>query len=141
MNGSKTALVALLAAGLLGTQIGSATAAATVSPGIAADDGTAAKNVIFKTTLINLDHPAGESDGTLNLTFGRGGTILGYFHPVDSGSYATVGGGLSGNRIHLDISGYPPINGTYENGAITGYTFINEETHRFTAVRSDEPNL
>jgi hypothetical protein len=127
-------LVASLWAGLAAATMATAAAAPATRYAVAS-------NVLFKTSLVSDDHPSGATEGTLRLNFGSGGTILGTFHPVDSGQYLQVSGGLTGDRIVLNIEGYPPIDGTYVHGKIVGYAFINEDTHRFTAIRSDEPNL
>jgi hypothetical protein len=137
MLGSRNALVAMLWTALAAVALSPAAATPAVP---VASDGIAS-NVLFKTSLVSDTHPSGAYEGTLSLNFGRGGTILGYFHPVDSGQYLQVSGGLTGDRIYLDIDGFPPIEGTYADGKIAGYTFIHEDTHRFTAIRSEGPSL
>ncbi len=95
---------------------------------------------LFKTTLVSVYHPAGVYEGTLSITFARDGTIFGFYRPVDSGQSKQVSGGLTGDHIHLDIDGYLPIQGTYDDGTIVGYTFVDRDTDKFTATPTNEPN-
>jgi hypothetical protein len=110
------------------------------TPALALGNG-AIGNLTFTTTLVSVDHPAGAIDGTLRLTIGAGGTILGYYRGVDSGTFRQVSGGLDGDRIYLNISGLPPMTGIYENGTIVGYTLLHNDTNRFTALPAEQPQV
>ncbi|MBD5633455.1 MAG: hypothetical protein IAI49_03150 [Candidatus Eremiobacteraeota bacterium] len=138
MKLAKAALTALLCTTFSAVAGGFAIASETSAPVTV----YVAKTVTFDTSLVAVDHPSGGAyEGTLSITIGKSGTILGYYRPVDSGAFEQVSGGLDGDRIHLEIGANPPIDGVYRNGKIVGYTFVNELTHRFTAKVTGQPNV
>jgi hypothetical protein len=127
--------------------LGAALAALVAAPpaGSAATNESAvlhpAGQVTYATSLVDVDHPGGEYDGTLNVTIAEDGTIAGFYRPADTGRVIQVTGGLTGDKVFLNIgwSG-APITGTYDHGRIIGYTFNGHDTERFVATPT-QPNL
>jgi len=96
----------------------------------------AAGHTIYATRLISNDHPAGEVDGTLDVTIGKDGTIVGFYRPVDSAAFYDVVGGVEGRHVYLSIhwDGLDHVTGSYRGEQIVAYTFTNGEIYRFTAT-------
>jgi len=70
---------------------------------------------------------AGQIEGTMHLRIAADGKIQGDYRP-GGGRLFDVVGGLTGEKIWLNI-GYTRVihlTGTYENGKIVGYTYIDE---------------
>jgi hypothetical protein len=79
-------------------------------------------------TLVEINpQGAGALEGALQLRISPDGIVEGTYRPVDSGSLRNVTGGLTGNQIWLDIgdNGVIHIEGTYQNGKIVGYTYLD----------------
>ncbi len=92
--------------------------------------------VTFHTALTPEYYGSGEYDGTLNLNIGADGIVNGYYREEDTGKFRQVTGGISGDRIWLDL-GYdgPHLNGTYKDGKIVAYTpIIGPQPYKFTAT-------
>jgi hypothetical protein len=115
---------------------GAATAVGPAAPG--GPDTLAEGRLIFATTIVNEEHPAGALEGTLDVRVGRGGTILGSYRGADSSRLLTVDGGIEGNAVHLNIPGFPEILGTVSDGGIRGFTVVRGEIERFTAAPETE---
>lgn len=107
-------------------------------PAAACADQTAPKQISFQTSEVDVDHPDGAIEGSLNVTIAADGTISGYFHRADSGRSRDVHGALTGKTIYLDIGNQVPVEGTYVNGTIVGYRTMGKNRHldqyRFTAT-------
>jgi hypothetical protein len=94
------------------------------------------ENQKFETTLVALDRStAGAYEGTLNLTISPDGIVQGWFRDDERSGLRTVTGGVDGDQIWLDIGATRElhISGSYRNGVIVGYTFLNQN-YRFEAV-------
>jgi len=95
---------------------------------------TGDRSVTFDTALAPQYYGAGEYDGVLHLTIASDGAIMGYYRDGDTADVRTVFGGITGDRIWLDLGrGGPPITGTYDGGKIVGYTYLEGQTFVFTA--------
>jgi hypothetical protein len=76
----------------------------------------------------------GEIDGTLRIKVTPSGIVSGSY--VDSnGRFSSVGGGMRGKEIWLDIGpgGNLHVEGTYAKNAIHGYSRIAGKSYNFTA--------
>jgi hypothetical protein len=70
---------------------------------------------------------AGQIEGTMHLRIASDGKIQGDYRPGGGRLYDVIGG-LTGEQIWLNI-GYARVihlTGTYQNGKIVGYTYIDE---------------
>jgi hypothetical protein len=107
------------------------------SAAAASETGLAAGTYTFVTTLTPQFYGAGAYEGVLRLTVASDGGISGYFRNDDAGSVREVVGGVTGNRIWLDLEGSPasaPINGTVENGKILGGLYDGHQPFEFVAT-------
>ncbi len=79
---------------------------------------------------------AGGYDGTLKLRIDPSGIIDGIYRPNGSGPFVQVSGGLSGDRIWLDLGNGRGgrITGRYRNGWIVGGTFVHGRPWDFSAT-------
>jgi hypothetical protein len=86
---------------------------------------------------------AGAFGGTLNLDIFGDGIVTGFYRADDTVTLRQVTGGLSGDRIWIDLGfdrGY--ISGTYRDGKIDAYTgLLGIQPYRFTAVPAIPPHL
>jgi len=95
----------------------------------------AAKIVMLQTSDVDIDRNlGGAAQGSLRLTIGSDGNIIGYFRTVDRARYVDVHGALTGTKIYLDIGSDNPIEGTYTDGKLDAYTLEGLDRHHFTAV-------
>ena len=95
---------------------------------------TEPRSVLLQTSDVDADHNYGVAEGSLRLTIGADGSILGYFRPVDQGRLIDVHGSLTGTKIYLYIGNDLAINGTYRDGKLDGYTLEEQRVHHFTGV-------
>jgi len=112
-------------------------AAAGSSAAAAAETGLAPGTYTYATTLTPQFYGAGAYEGVLRLTVANDGGIFGYFRYDDAGTVRSVVGGVTGNRIWLDLGGNVstvPINGTVENGKILGGLYDGRQPFEFVAT-------
>jgi hypothetical protein len=125
---------AILAAAVASGTCGAAVAAETTDHvTVQRADELSVGRSTFATTFVSVDHPRGALEGSLNLTVGRDGTILGYYRAAGSANLLDVTGGVDGRNVYIDIPGFSHITGQVGSGGIVGYTYFAGEMQRFTA--------
>jgi hypothetical protein len=122
--------VLVLATLLVGSLLGSSTTRAV----FAAPNDT--RTVTFDTAITPQYYGAGAYEGVLYLTFEPGGIVNGWYRPVDVGQPRNVIGGLTGDKLWLDLgeTGLHDVQSTYENGKIVGATYIVNQPYSFVAT-------
>ena len=86
----------------------------------------------YDTSLAPQDFGAGAYDGRLRLTISSAGIVSGTYQPEDTTQLRIVTGGVSADKIWLDLGAGLHIDGTIHDGAIVGYTFLGQ-LYRFDA--------
>jgi hypothetical protein len=90
------------------------------APAAAWADASTPQHYQLKTREV-IEHQAGEFDGILAMTIYPGGIVQGTYWLADQGSFRTVSGGLSGDRIWLDLGGTSDamhVSGTFRDGVL-----------------------
>ncbi|MBV9646850.1 MAG: hypothetical protein JO043_05245 [Candidatus Eremiobacteraeota bacterium] len=113
------------AATLAASMVGTATLLAPVAaPAAVSNASSQPARFHMETRLYNDRHPY-EIDGRMNLSVYPNGVVNGFYIPTDGG-IRDVTGGLTGDKIWLDIGGAQPLHltGTLKNGALSTTAFI-----------------
>jgi hypothetical protein len=115
-------------------------AAPAISQAATAYNSSQTVRVNYDTSIQPLFGFGGPWTGTLQLTFNPDGIISGYYRPADNQNFVTVTGGHNGKDIWLDIgqSGRLHVNGTLQNGTITGSAYDDhfKDQFKFNATTS-----
>jgi hypothetical protein len=124
---------------LLGSVFVTALFASTFTPAPAPAEALATKDMsslTFDTALAPQYYGAGEYDGVLYLKFGPHGIVNGWYRPDDVGEPESVIGGLTGNKLWLDLGrpGLHDIQATFEGGIIRGGTYLGNQVYSFKAT-------
>jgi hypothetical protein len=117
--------------------IASAVVIAALSSGLAGQV-FAADNVaqqIFATSEIDSDRQSGEIDGTLHITIGVNGSILGYFQTSGDFHQIDVHGNFLGKHLTLQIGDETLLYGTYSDRNIVASRLVGRDYNTFTGVR------
>ncbi len=109
--------------------IGAAVVATALLTGTAGAVGQRSTGLVTYHTNFVQENPngAGVIEGTMHLRIASDGKIQGDYRPANGRLYDVLGG-LTGDQIWLNIgeSRVIQLNGTYEDGKIVGYTYVDE---------------
>jgi hypothetical protein len=109
--------------------VSAAVAAIALLTGTAGAVGQQSNDLVTYHTAMLQQSPngAGQIEGTMHLRIASDGKIQGDYRPAGGQLYDVIGG-LTGEQIWLNIGGTQVIHldGTYQNGKIVAYTYIDE---------------
>lgn len=107
-------------------KIGAGLAIATLVTGFTtpfvADAASAQRSYTIATRIVERPPSVGEFDGALTLNVSADGIVSGYYRPDDNARFISVAGGVTGERLWLEIGALSPnsmrFTGTFRNGRI-----------------------
>ena len=96
--------------------------AALLTTAFAARADTAERSYQLQTRIVEQAPGVGEFDGALQLRVSTDGIVSGFYRPADAPRFIPVSGGVTGDRLWLEIGTFAAhpmhFNGTFRNGKI-----------------------